>query len=211
MSETTNTFADIVNELQRSYNFLVSYYKLDDPKWKDAVITLQSAGRRSMYGWHSAGRWVEGDNRRTELNICAEYLDRGADEIIETLLHEMAHLKNSIAGIKDCNPANQYHNKNFKESAEFFGLLVEKMGLKGFAQTSLGDGAKAAIVALNPNRDVYGVFRPRVASVNSQAGKYMAIFIDSSYSEKVDEACEKAGMTKKKLVEHLIDTISYSS
>jgi len=204
-NETNNTYADIVNELQRSYDFFIDYYGLDKDKFVNVMICVMNSGRREALGWHRKDSWVDSEGKtHTELNICADYLDRDVEEILETLLHETAHLKNSIAGISDCT-STQYHNKKFKNSAESLGLVVEKMGNKGYALTKLGDEAKKAITALKPNREVYRFNRLSSKGSGKTASKYLAIFISNTYEEKIDAACEQSGKNRKSLVEGLID------
>ena len=206
MSKSPITFADITNELQRSYDFFVDYYKLDKEKFANALITVQAAGRRQALGWLGKDFWTnEEEQKRAEINISAEHLNREVIDILGTLIHEMAHMKNTIAGIKDCNPLNQYHNKNFKVAAESFGLIVDRLEGKGFALTTLGDVAKDAIEKLKPNEEVYNLFRVTRKSLISSANKYIAVFISSTYKEKLEDACKKTGLKKKELVEQLLD------
>lgn len=69
------------------------------------------------------------------------------EELLSTLLHEVAHSLNHANGIEDCS-SNQYHNGKFKSQAEALGLKTEK-SKKGYAQTSLTDfGAKRWAKAL---------------------------------------------------------------
>ena len=48
-----------------------------------------------------------------------------AEELLNTLLHEVAHSLNFSNGIKDTS-ANQYHNAKFKSQAEELGLKTDK-------------------------------------------------------------------------------------
>jgi hypothetical protein len=63
-------------------------------------------------------------------------LDRGAEDVTETLLHEAAHAMNFERGIKDCT-ASQYHNRSFANAAQELGLNVSQVKHYGFAVTSL--------------------------------------------------------------------------
>jgi hypothetical protein len=74
-----------------------------------------------------------------EVVVVAEHLDRGAEDILETLLHESAHAMNFARGIGDCS-RSQYHNERFKEAAEELGLEVQRIPNYGWARTSLAPG-----------------------------------------------------------------------
>lgn len=124
------------------------------------ALTIQTQGRKNCYGWCSVGeRWVckEADivNKWYEINLSAEYMDRGIEPVSSTLIHEMVHLWNGINGIDDCNPKTQNHNKNFKSKAEEVGLVVEKMDRKGWAVTYLSEKLKELV----KNSGVKDVFK----------------------------------------------------
>lgn len=104
------------------------------------VITVQTKGRKNALGWYWSGRWVNGSGHPAELNMSAEDLKRPADQVLETLVHEMVHQAADEAGIKDTSRNGAYHNKKFRELAEKAGLCVpaEPDKRHGFAFTSLG-------------------------------------------------------------------------
>jgi hypothetical protein len=69
-------------------------------------------------------------------------------ELLSTLLHEVAHSLNFSNGIKDTS-ANQYHNAKFKAQAEALGLKTIEIKGKGHASTELTEfGAKRWAKAL---------------------------------------------------------------
>ena len=76
-----------------------------------------------------------------EINMVAEYLTRPLEEVVGTLLHEMAHLWNIQQGIQDCSRNGYYHNRKFKDAAEAHGLIVEKTEKYGYSMTRLNDEA----------------------------------------------------------------------
>ena len=78
----------------------------------------------------------------------------------------MVHLKNLEAGIEDCSRARTYHNERFKRSAEAHGLVAQKVGNSGYANTSLSSKTRQLIESLNLDnfkiyRDLYGDVKER--------------------------------------------------
>ena len=71
-----------------------------------------------------------------------------SEQLLSTLLHEVAHSLNFKNDIKDCS-ANQYHNAKFKSQAEALGLKTIEVKGKGHASTELTEfGAKRWAKAL---------------------------------------------------------------
>jgi hypothetical protein len=102
------------------------------------VITIQTDSTSGAYGWISVGRvWSSKDEKWfREINLCAEHMNRSAELIITTLLHEMCHLYNLQHDIQDCSRGGTYHNAKFKLVAERCGLLVAKDERYGFCITT---------------------------------------------------------------------------
>ncbi len=71
-----------------------------------------------------------------EVVVVAEHLNRGAEDVVETLVHEAAHAMNFALGKRDCS-RNQYHNRLFKAAAEELGLVVNQVQHYGFALTRM--------------------------------------------------------------------------
>ena len=136
MSKSVNITGEVTDHLVQAFEFFNKELgtNLDTP-----VFTLiPNRGRQSYYGWYWQGRWKDGKKALPEINITADTLKRDVEDVLETVIHEMAHYKNNVEGIEDCN-SNQYHNKHFKKRAEEFGLKVERMKNKGYALTSLDE------------------------------------------------------------------------
>jgi hypothetical protein len=125
--------------------------ELDAQLPEKVVFTLiPNKGRARYLGWFFSNRWKQGEDVIHEINIAPDFLDRKVEEIAETLIHEITHLKNNILNIKDCNH-QQYHTKAFKKQAEAFGLKVERMKNRGYSLTSLGDDARKLVDAYKVN------------------------------------------------------------
>jgi uncharacterized protein with HEPN domain len=95
----------------------------------------------NVLGHFAALRWKAKATNATRLHevvVVAEHLDRSAEDIAETLIHEAAHAMNFERQIPDCS-RSQYHNTKFKEAAETLGLTVARVPHYGFALTRLPD------------------------------------------------------------------------
>lgn len=175
----------LINELYRSFDHFNEHFckgSLIRP-----IITLQGDSNRSTYGWYGRKFWgdVKDESQSfDEINLTAETLHREPTHVLETLLHEMAHLKNAQEGISDCT-ATQYHNSEFKKSAEYFGLKVDKMKGRGWAFTSLSDKVITAIELLKPNKDAYQITRRPPLKLKKEP-KTIPLSVDLSYQEKID-------------------------
>ena len=103
-------------------------------------------GRLNVLGHFAPIRWKTRraeDQLLHEVVVVAEHLDRTAEDIFETLVHEAAHALNFARGIHACSPTSQYHNAKFKEAAEELGLEVAKVPNYGWAYTVLAEVTKA--------------------------------------------------------------------
>lgn len=104
------------------------------------VVILAAPSLRkqlNVLGHFAALRWSarkKGDRHFHEVVVVAEHLDRTAEEIVGTIVHEAAHAMNFKRHIFDCS-RSQYHNQRFKEAAEELGLEVGQVPHYGFAKT----------------------------------------------------------------------------
>lgn len=140
----------------------------------EVQITVQAANSRAAYGWCTtrkvwtpamqAGepepndRVTDSPTPRYEINLCAEFLNRGPLPAAETLLHEMVHVHNLEGGVVDVS-GFQYHNSRFKEAAEAHGLICEKVGRFGWAQTDLQPETALWVMGLNLNPGAFTLAR----------------------------------------------------
>lgn len=195
----------LMNELYRSFDFFNKHFcnnELIRP-----IITIQK-GSKNTLGWYGRKFWshkLEDEiTEIDEINLTAETLWRKPTEVLETLLHEMAHLKNWQRDIKDCTPT-QYHNGEFKNSAEYFGLKVYKVQGKGWAKTTLSDKSITAIELLKPKLEVYSIVR-KPPMVELPEPKTIGLSVDISYEEKIAELIGKY-KNKREMTEAAIDML----
>lgn len=159
MTNGTKRYLETITWLGKLYDYLNQYlfnFDLERP-----VITVQNDERNRAYGWFTCGKvWKESaqDDGEYEINISAQYLNRPANEIASTMLHEMCHHYAKINNLQDCSRGGTYHNKLFKDIAEKHGLTVENVAKIGWSKTSLTEETEkllANFLALNPATVIY--------------------------------------------------------
>ncbi len=90
------------------------------------LVTRDLKGRRGHFTHYMP--WQAGGEEFHEIAFNLEHFT-DAQDLLSTLLHEVAHSLNFKNGIQDTS-ANQYHNAKFKTQAEALGLKTEQV-LKG--------------------------------------------------------------------------------
>jgi hypothetical protein len=139
-TETSTSLSPLLVTCEKVWKRLQEYNS-DIP---DVVIVIGSGGRRasSLLGHFAKNSWGDVDEEIHEVLIVAESLNRGADEIFNTLIHEAVHGIAHVRGIKDVS--NKRHNRRF-------AILAEELGLEpplsphptlGFSDVKLSDGLK---------------------------------------------------------------------
>lgn len=198
----------IYSELYRAFDHFNKRFA--ENKLPKPVITIQESGRKNAYGWFGNSFWVDKDMNTSvpEINLSAEYLARGADGILETLLHEMAHYYNAVNEIKDCS-SGQYHNKHFKRAAEMFGLTVERGGNRGYAYTSLTETSQQAIDELKIDKSLFSdIRRKKVGAAREK--KYISLVVSADIEPLLQRAVENSGMNQKQFVEQAVLSLANS-
>ena len=203
MSNNTNITGAVTDKLVEAFEFFNAELdtQLDNP-----VFTLiPNRGRQSYYGWYWQGRWKDGKKALPEINITADTLRRDVEDVLETVIHEMAHYKNNVEGIEDCN-SNQYHNKHFKKRAEEFGLKVERMKNKGYALTSLDEKGKNLVkkyknTYLKDDKNPFHAYRVGSEGRSTVKSNKRFVAIDRELAKQAEDI---NGDTIKNIVEHLL-------
>lgn len=184
-----NVIGSILNELYRIFSIL-NHDKFDD-SLPEPVITIQKT-RGATLGHFTLDKVWRNKKNIIDNNIMADendefsyyeinvdprwFYNRSADEVAETLLHEMVHYYNKILDIKDCN--GNIHNKKFKTAAERVGLIVEKGSTVGWGYTALSDELKEYIHnEVKPDESVFNYFRTGKVKENKPRTKTMFKYI----------------------------------
>ena len=136
------------------------FYDNELPK---VVITFSPDEKRKTYGHFTTGKvWHKEDASAYEINIVCNCLENNA-QVVGTMLHEMAHLYNTIHEIKDCSGnGNYYHNKKFGNTANAHGLNLEKSEKYGWTGHTLSEDGKVFLETVKDNlvgltRDTLGM------------------------------------------------------
>mgnify|MGYP001591900978 CR=1 FL=1 len=207
ISSPASRSQQLYTELYRAFDLFNTTFA--DGKLPNVVITIQESGRRNAYGWFGNGFWKDnlvGDSV-PEINLSAEYLSRGASCLLETLLHEMAHLWNAcVEKVSDCS-GGQYHNKKFKIAAERFGLSVERSGAKGWAFTKLDEPGLKAIEEVNPNESLFTGLRRK--NVKKTHDRYFSLIVNSSYKDRLKSVVNISGISQREFVEQALDELMH--
>lgn len=195
---------ELYGELYRAFDVFNRVFA--ESKLPKVVITIQESGRRNAYGWFGNGFWTDrlAGEAVPEINLSAEYMSRGPEGLLETLLHEMAHLWNAtIADVRDCS-GGQYHNKHFKTAAERFGLEVSRDGKRGWAYTKLTDVSRDAINALEVDESLFnGLKRKRAGS---KPDRYFSLIVNTDLKQPLKDALAASNMKQRDFVESAILT-----
>lgn len=205
-----NTIGEIITCLHDSFDFFNKELKADLPQ--PYFTLIPNRGKTSYLGWFHRGKWMEGKKNRNEINICPDHLRRDLNEVLETVIHEMAHYANFVKGIQDCN-ANQYHNKHFKKRAESFGLKVEKMRNRGWACTELNEEGHKMIKVFMKTVEgkafgklhQRGVQRTHDVSITVTKYKKRFVAIDMDLAEDVEAKGGKLSVVTKQLLQDYVN------
>ncbi|WP_406161004.1 hypothetical protein [Streptomyces canus] len=96
---------------------------------------------------HGPERWgMDADGTVTGLVVDAETLSRGPEAVLETVLHEAAHILNWRRDVNDVTSRGAYHTQAFLVTAEEVGLEREegasRSATRGFESVALTDVAR---------------------------------------------------------------------
>ena len=129
-----------------------------------------------------------------EVVVVAEHLNRSAEDVVATLIHEAGHALNFARGIHDCS-RSQYHNRKFEAAAKELGLDVTQVAHYGFALTAMpAETAQRYNAETEALRQVLMHRRPMVS-----ASKPTATGAGDSGDDESDDADppDKGGRYKK--------------
>lgn len=149
-----------IGELYKIFHFLNQSLFVNE--LPEPTITIQSKGKRNALGWCSKNPiWTDNEQKDTryEINICAENANMEVNDIVEIILHEMAHLYGDIHDIKTTSRNGNFHNKKYKNLAERFGLTVIKTQKYGYSETHLSQTTLKLVQEAEFDQEAFLLYR----------------------------------------------------
>lgn len=111
------------------------------PELPNAVLVV-GPGSRKTWGHFAPSSW-DSKTAKHEIQITGERLSFGPDGVLETLLHEAAHMLGHEREIKDTSRNGRFHNKRFGALAVEVGLVVPATNsATGYNETQLTETTK---------------------------------------------------------------------
>jgi hypothetical protein len=164
----------LIAALERAWQAIAEHHGDLPPA---ALIVGQGSGRRDgslVLGHFAAERWrVTGAGDTTyvhEVLIGGEGLQRGARDVLGTLIHEAAHAVATVRRIADTSRQGRYHNANYKAIAEELGLSVARHAVIGWSLTTLPDATAAAYASTIAELDDAITLHRRSEALPARAG-----------------------------------------
>jgi hypothetical protein len=160
------------------------------------IVHVATKGQKNCYGYFQPDAYTKGGKTVHQVTMCAETFQYGTDQIVSTLIHEMVHATNHLAGVNDCN--NNRHNSNFKALAELFGLIVEKGSVsQGWAITSMSAELKQWVDELiKPDADAFTLLANIRATKEKKPSKMVKWECDCTIvrcATALNATCEECG------------------
>ncbi|MFJ4651490.1 hypothetical protein ACIP5Y_09485 [Nocardia sp. NPDC088792] len=114
------------------------------PDVPEVVLTVGagSAGGELTLGHFAPYRWIRGEYELHELFIGGEGLQRGAVDVLGTLLHEAAHGLAVVRDIKDTSRQGRWHNDRYRALGEELGLTLAQHPKIGWSMTTVPDDTR---------------------------------------------------------------------
>jgi hypothetical protein len=103
------------------------------------VVASGSEGKRLNLGHFAPHRWQVAGADRHEVLVGGEGLQRGATDVLGTLLHEAAHGLACARGIADTSRQGRYHNRRYAQLARELGLEVTSQPPIGWSATTVSE------------------------------------------------------------------------
>jgi hypothetical protein len=122
-NEATTSASKIIGLLEDAYRVL----QAGTPDLPEVFFKLDH-GRRAFsqtWGHFAPEAWTADGKPRHEVMIASECLAAGAEQVLQTLIHEAVHALAEARGVKETSRQGRYHNRKFVALAEELGLTYD--------------------------------------------------------------------------------------
>jgi len=112
-----------------------------------AALAVIIAPHKGAHGTFLADSWTDTAGEHTgsarhEIAMNPQSFDKGAEQVLSTLIHETAHALAHATGVKDTSRQGRFHNGKFRDVATAMGLVVVEDDKIGHRTTGLQEHAK---------------------------------------------------------------------
>jgi hypothetical protein len=108
------------------------------------VVASGSEGKLLNLGHFAPHRWQVNGADRHEVLVGGQGLQRGALEVLGTLLHEAAHGLAQARKVQDTSRGGRYHNRRYAQLAHELGLEVTSVQPIGWSATTVPEPTASA-------------------------------------------------------------------
>ncbi|MFE3758519.1 hypothetical protein ACFXO9_29805 [Nocardia tengchongensis] len=141
MTDSDTITGLLVTALESTWTAIRSHH----PDVPEVVLTVGSGstgGSDLTLGHFAPNRWIRGEYEIHELFIGGEGLQRGALDVLGTLLHEAAHGVAAVRGIKDTSRQGRWHNERYRALGGELGLDLAHDPKTGWSVTTVADATR---------------------------------------------------------------------
>lgn len=138
MTDSDTITGLLVTALENTWAAIRSHH----PDVPQVVLTVgagSTGGSDLTLGHFAPNRWVRGEYEIHELFVGGEGLQRGAADVLGTLLHEATHGVAATREIKDTSRQGRWHNERFRALGEELGLTLTHHPKLGWSITTVPD------------------------------------------------------------------------
>lgn len=149
--------SDLLGEIQRAYHFFNNRLFGGSLPEEIAITVIRGPGPGRSLGYFCGRSWRWGRDEPVDLiAVSTLAIQRGPDAALETLIHEMVHLRNARLGLVDCTNRGVYHNRHYRDAAVLAGLACGGCDKNyGYGATSLGEEGRRAVDRLRPKASLF--------------------------------------------------------
>ena len=151
----------IVGRLNDVWRSIQSHH----PDVPDVFIVTKASGRSRRgltFGHYHAGQWDVAETTTPEVMLSGECLHSGAEQILQTLIHEAVHALAKAREVQETSRQGRYHNHKFVNLANELGLAwqTDDQGVDLRPDSKIG---YSAVVLTDALRERYAMEIKRLA------------------------------------------------